>query len=445
MVWPRIAWSIIGAIGVLATAAEACNSDGPSHHGAPEATLDPTDPGAAVATMHAADAGPGDVGAPLRTGDNDKARAERATAGANAFAFDVYRVLARGKSDFAISPASTALALTMMSAGARGATLAELAAALHSHPDTVVADYGALSAAITATAQTGPSELDVASSVWFQRGLTLKPDFSSVLARFAAAAIPVDFESYPADASALVDAWAAKQTRDRIEDFVPSSDLDRDTRLMVANLAYLRDPWKFQFDPSKTHPEHFFGAGGAMDAPMMHMQEGLLYGHLDQLQFVELPYASGRSIMILLPDRPDGLEALEKDLAQTFPRAVRSHYFRAIDLKLPRWLQSTTLPCTPALASLGVHALAGDGAADLSGISDEPALHVARLLHRALVRVDEKGIGDAAAATEGVVRPSVLWTRWLPFHVDHPFVYVIREKSTGLILFAGRVTRPRSP
>jgi serine protease inhibitor len=105
---------------------------------------------------------------------------------------------------------------------------------------------------------------------------------------------------------------------------------------------------------------------------------------------------------------------------------------------LPRFSVRSRLDLVPLFQSLGVHDLFDASKADLSGISAAPGLYVDTFVHEAWVQVDEEGT-EAAAATGAAVR-EVLGS--LPIVCDHPFLFFIRDRVSGALLFAGRVNDP---
>jgi serine protease inhibitor len=145
-------------------------------------------------------------------------------------------------------------------------------------------------------------------------------------------------------------------------------------------------------------------------------------------------------MVIILPRQRDGLAALEESL----DAAQLDHWTRAldtggewVDIHLPKWRTETACSLEGPLSALGMGALFSDRA-DLRGISDEPGLQVDEVLHKTFINVDESGT-EAAAATAVVMcagrRPTVPKT----VRADHPFLYAIREKTSGTVLFVGRV------
>jgi serpin B len=375
----------------------------------------------------------------------DPARERRAAKSCNGFAYTMYSNAAP-RDDFLFSPPSLAFALAMTTAGARGETRAELARALHSDdPEQVTGDYGALLAALSARPSETGAELDLASSIWVQQGISCRPEFLDLLGtRFGAATGEADFARSLASARVAINRWAVEQTHGRIADLLAEHDIDPLTRLVIASAAYLKDTWVRPFDPSVTRDEPFASPGGRIAVRMMHREGPFRFARYGHAQVLELPYRSGRSMLVLLPDPDIGLAEIERHLAEVYAGASNALSLRAVDVALPRWATTSSLDLVHALKAMGVTLAFRPGDADLSGMVEGMPLHVGKVLQKAWVRVDEAGT-EAAAASAVTVEAESLATSVVRFHADHPFAYVIRDNVTGVALFAGRVSAPREP
>jgi serpin B len=179
--------------------------------------------------------------------------------------------------------------------------------------------------------------------------------------------------------------------------------------------------------------------------PLMHLMHELRYAETDSYQVVQLSYRdSGYAMVVWLPRKMDGLAALEKQLTTdgTTP-SLEKLDSKEVDLFLPRFKVKSQIALAEVLQSLGMKQ-AFTKSANFSGITDEP-LWISAVIHEAVVEVDEKGT-EAAAAT-AIVFPTAAAPAEEPpkpklFRADHPFVYAIRHRETGDVLFWGRVEKP---
>jgi serpin B len=171
--------------------------------------------------------------------------------------------------------------------------------------------------------------------------------------------------------------------------------------------------------------------------------EKVNYARVGQTQIVELPYVGTLSMVIVLPDVLDGLGLIESHLRDGHPSWLQGFREETVDLELPRWTAEASLALERALANLGMPLAFQPGAADFSGIAKGKDLSIGNVVHRAFIDVNEKGT-EAAAATGTVFNDTSIRSpaRVFTFHADHPFLYLVRDRASGSILFMGRVVDP---
>jgi serine protease inhibitor len=365
-------------------------------------------------------------------------------AGNNQFAIDAFAKLGPGNHFF--SPFSIATALAMLDAGAAGTTDAELRAALHlSLPgDRAHAAYGAILDSLDAGRAYNGYRLATANRLFGQEGAAFLPDFlERTRSDYGAELQPVDFAGANDAARETMNGWVADHTDGKITELFPSDAVDATTRLALANAIVFAGTWATEFVPSATRELPFTLATGEVIAtPMMRKKEDIPTTWIDGATIGVLPYRTGDlSMMIVLPDDPSGLPAIEAQLdATTIARwahdAARDG--ERHDVSLPKFTIEESLPLDEILRGVGVEAAFTPGA-DFSGIDGSRDLFVTKTMHRAIVTVDEAGT-TAVAATGGSVGAI---DEPLPLIADHPFVFVIFDHVTGSILFMGRLADPR--
>jgi serpin B len=109
---------------------------------------------------------------------------------------------------------------------------------------------------------------------------------------------------------------------------------------------------------------------------------------------------------------------------------------------LPRFKTTAEFKLKPTLTKLGM-GLAFTNQADFSGMATREKLKISEVVHKAFVDDHEKGT-EAAAATAVIMAPTGI--RIVPratFHVNRPFVFLLRDNQSGAVLFMGRVTNPK--
>lgn len=383
--------------------------------------------------------------------------AAAATTALNAFGADAYALLAElsqeTNGNLVFSPASIAIALTMVRAGAVGVTGTEIDDVLHiEDPAAIHRAMNALSRALEARSGTfdvnGEQRevtLSIANSLWGQSGLAFEQPFIDTLAAEYDAGLRVtDFVADPDGSRTTINEWVSDETRDRIPNLLPQGSITSDTRLTLVNAVYLKAPWATQFSEESTLDRPFTRLDGStVEVPMMAARLTAPYAAGEGWQAVELGYVGGELALLLVVPDAEGLAAVEGSLpAGLLDEVIATLTGAEVDLQLPRWDIETAAPLADLLAELGMPTAFTDGA-DFSGITRETALAISAVMHQANITVDENGT-EAAAATAVVVGVTSAPepTDVVELHVDRPFLFALRDTTTGAITFLGRVADP---
>jgi serpin B len=290
--------------------------------------------------------------------------------------------------------------------------------------------------------------------MWAQEGAPVQAAFRDLVARHYGGGIDlVDFRRSAEAARVTINQWVEDKTRQKIREIIPSGGLDALTRLVLVNAIYFKGMWVLQFRRAATRKEPFrLEGGGTVQAPLMHQHEEVCYVKAAGYQAVDLVYRGGDlSMLVLLPDRTDGLPDLEETLsAQMLRDCVARMGVREIKLFLPRFkLTWGTVDIRDQLTALGMALAFNPSKADFSGINgreppNEEALFIANVFHKAFVEVNEEGTEAAAATAVGLtLGASLAEPPPVPiFRADHPFVFAIRDRKSGTVLFLGRIADP---
>jgi serpin B len=254
----------------------------------------------------------------------------------------------------------------------------------------------------------------------------------------------VDFEQAAEEARVAINAWAAEQTNDRITDLIPPGAIDDLTRLVLVNAVYLDATWARPFDPEATADAPFALLDGSeVTVATMHAyQLAASYGAGDGWQAIDLPYTGDElSMLVVVPDagRFAEIEALVSAGLIDEVRAGLSP--STVDLSLPKFEMRNQLSLVAALRALGIEAAFDPETADFSGISTEEQLYVSDVIHEAFIALDEAGT-EAAAATAVIIGTTSAPIDVIALDIDRPFLFFLQDRTTGAILFLGRVVNP---
>jgi serpin B len=372
------------------------------------------------------------------------------------FAFDLYGQLDKTPGNFFFSPYSVGTALRMLYAGAGGATGTEIAHALHLENIPVGTGATARDAFLEAVKQqkigfgaaADAARLASANALWGGETSRLNAAYvATINTIFDGGIFKVDF-SEPVAAARRIDQWVAAHTGGKILDLIRSDQVNGQTRLVLTNAVYFQAGWTDPFDAANTVQAAFHVTPGRdVAAAMMNQTHEFDYAAGDGVQVVSLDYRyDDASMVIVLPDKIDGLAAVEAAMTpDALSGLLANANARKIQIEMPKFVAKNSFDLPPALETLGVRRAFDPMQADLTGIADAAAgrLFVSDVVHKAYVDVDEAGTVAAAATGITVISLNApMPTPPIAFIADHPFLYFIRDRATGEILFMGRMSDP---
>jgi serpin B len=387
-------------------------------------------------------AGLGTTPAPAAAARTRAAPSYRPAPATAAFGLDLMRHL--GSGNLVFSPDSVSAALAMVGIGARGATAGQIASTIRVTSPAAFPRVGDLQRTLKQEQSQGSEAptLEIADGLFLQQGFEpLGPFLSSLGQHFGAAPQLVDF----ADPSAVatVNAWVSEHTRGLIPAIV--HQLSEQTKLLLANAIYLKADWKSQFKADATHPASFLATGGKkVQTPFMHETSTLRYGRGSGYAVVELPYANSTLALAVMLPTGQRLGAL---LGRLTPRLLEDALARArpraVELSLPKFHLTFLEELNDPLQLLGLTRAFGPGA-DFSGIAPGVPLQIGQVEHGANFTVEEMGTVAAAATTVGIEATDAPARPIAPvaFDADRPFLFFLRDRRTGAVLFAGRLADP---
>ncbi len=357
----------------------------------------------------------------------------------NSFAFSMLRQLTDGSphSSVFFSPLSASMALGMTMNGARGETWEEMRLALGHQglaEEEINAAYRDLMTLLVSHDRR--VQLSIANSIWHELSFPVHDSFLDVARRyFDAEVTALDFGS-PASLS-TINGWVDRKTNGRIPKIL--DEIPPDVIMYLINAVYFKGDWSAAFDVSRTATRSFHAAGGERSVRMMMRQGTYPAARGNGWHAAELPYGAGDfAMLVVVPDQPNTLDALVDELDETAWNAIVTALSdQNGEVHLPKFRLEWTKVLNEPLKALGMRLAFGGG--DLSRISDAAPLEITEVLQKTFVQVDELGT-EAAAATS--VRAGLTSAPPALLMADRPFVFAIRERSSGVILFLGALREP---
>lgn len=381
------------------------------------------------------------------------------------FGVNLLQSVAEATENRLMSPYSIAVALAMTYAGARGETRTQMASTLqyplggtelhqtmqtlHERLDTGEADESTPTPTPTPEddgQREIPLQLIDANTLWGQDGFPWRGAYLSLVERYYSAGLrQLDFAGNSDAARNEINRWVSDVTREKITDLLPPGSISNATRLVLTNAVYFQAIWEHPFTESNTESKSFTSLDGSQtDIPMMTNDgDKFPFAEVDGHQLIELPYMNGKYGMVMVLPPEGEYSSFESSLtASTLWKWLDHLEARAGTITIPKFTFDSQFQLSNVLADLGMPAAFDPSAADLSGMAqqdDGDALYIDDVHHKTIISVDEKGT-EAAAAT-GIVIPVSKATGENPFEmiVDRPFLFLIRERYTGAILFLGRM------
>ena len=364
-------------------------------------------------------------------------------AAGNRFAFDLLHQASTPDSNLFLSPVSASMALGMAMNGTAGETFDQMRSALGFGDlplEDINASYRSLIDLLLGL--DASVEMAVGNSVWSRTGFPVLPSFlDTVEEYFDAEAAELDFSS--PQAPERINRWVSDATRGRIEEIVPSP-IPPEAVMYLINAIYFKGTWTFQFDPKDTQDAPFHLADGSTrPTRLMKLTGGLPYHATERFQAVDLPYGGKAfSMTVLLPAEGVEVEELVASLDDEAWGDLTGRFADANGtLWLPRFRMSYERTLNEDLEALGMTDAFDDQRADFSRLSPADGLYISKVLQKSWVAVDEEGT-EAAAATSVEIGVTSVGGGSFQMRVDRPFLFALRERLSGTILFVGKVVTP---
>ena len=175
----------------------------------------------------------------------------------------------------------------------------------------------------------------------------------------------------------------------------------------------------------------------------MYQKNTFNYYENDDLQLLDMPYKGDNVSMVIILPKAGKFKTVEDMMDEKkLQEQIKSATKTEVETYIPRFKFTQRFELGKNLSDMGMKDAFSPGAADFSGINGEKDLYISRVIHKAFVDVNEEGT-EAAAATAVVIETKALIIKKpVVFKADHPFIFLIRDKEAGSILFMGRVMDP---
>jgi serine protease inhibitor len=356
----------------------------------------------------------------------------------NAFAFDLLREIntSQRSENVFISPLSASMALGMTMNGANGTTFDAMRSALRlgtASREDINEGYRSLITLLRGLDKA--TDFRIANSIWYEKTFPFHASFISESQNFFDARVSaLDF----ADPGSVntINSWVNEATNKKIPTIIET--IDDDMVMYLINAIYFKGTWRNQFDKSKTANAPFFALdGSSASVPLMTQTSSIGVATGGNYTAVDLPYGnSAFSMTVVLPQKGTDINAFAEAMTLEKWQALAATFnVRETTLFLPRFTLEWKRKLNPDLEKLGMGTAFQEGFADFTRMSPEGnRLIIDEVIQKTFVEVNEEGTEAAAVTSVGVGVTSAP----APIRVDRPFMFAIREKLSGTILFVGK-------
>ena len=367
----------------------------------------------------------------------------------NDFSFNLLtQVAANEQSENVIlSPLSASMLIGMLMNGADGETLEQMqqVTGFAGAQQDEINDYYHKLIDVLPALDT-ETKVKLANGIWMVESYPFKPEFAEVCKQWFEAEV----KNVPTflDDNVLrdINRFAADNTENKIKEVITRDMVNSEIIMVLANALYFKGKWKDQFKKTATRDRTFTTLqGNQMQTPMMHHTDMMTYAEGEDFQMVELPYKGSKYCAdIILPAEGTDIRAFADRLnAEHWQQILSSRWDPEVELALPKFTLRYSRRLTDDLKALGMPDALNVGA-DFSRLTDNDC-HVDLIKQDCFMQLDEEGT-EAAAVTIGFMKNDAAPgpSDYRQMIVDRPFLFIIRERDYGTILFTAMIGHPQT-
>lgn len=361
----------------------------------------------------------------------------------NAFAFDMLSYVMNDESaadDFIVSPLSVSFVLNALANGAQGQTREQIMDALgydgiglndvNDYSKMLLEGCGAVDRRVT---------VGINNALFVNKDFSLKTSFSQSLDNYYDAFVAsIDFSN--PSALKMINDWCNEKSSGLIP--VMIGNLSPQAAMCALNCMYFKGRWTSEFSPSKTRNGDFTDIDGMKhQVSMMNKEKAhLRYVSNDKFQAISLPFGRGMySMFVILPSPGNDIYAVADALnGETWSSALSAMKIVKVNLTLPKFETETSLDLTQILKNAGINDAFDASKADFSGMTEgQKQVYLSLVKQNGRIKIDEEGAEAASITDVSMAGADLIKEEPVEFRADRPFIYLIRESSSGAVFFVG--------
>lgn len=288
------------------------------------------------------------------------------------------------------------------------------------------------------------------NGLFVQNGVTISSPYDRALREFYHAKVEhIDFRNAdPSQTMGIVNDWINDVTEGQIPQLL-NGPPSKDSKLVMVNAMALDAKWLNSFNPADTFEKglYFLPGNRRLEIPMMSGRHTLPLGYSPEMEcrILEIPFTQRRiSMFVLLPDDPEGgLTRLESNLtADSLKMLFSTLKDEVVNVRLPRFRLESEVKILEALESIGLSDIFDPQNSDLSLMAPYEQIHLSNIAHKSVLEVTENGAKGSSATYATLERVGTFGQKY--FEVDHPFIFLVWDYYSGMLLLMGRVIHPES-
>lgn len=281
----------------------------------------------------------------------------------------------------------------------------------------------------------------IANSIFYRNTYTFESEFIELNKKYFNALVRGLNFNDPATVN-IINQWVKENTNGKIDKIV--DEIDNDIMMFLINALYFKGTWKYEFDKNATRDDWFIQPNGTRSPCKMMAQEGEFnYFENDDFQAIDLPYGDEAfSMTVFLPKQNKEVDAFISGITEAnWNNWLSSFKKQNVKLFLPKFKLVYEIQMKNVLTALGMGIAFDPGNADFTKLyRGSERAYISKVKHKTFVDVYEEGTEAAAVTSVEIGRSSV--GQDIVMRCDRPFVFVIREKNSGSILFIGKIIKP---
>jgi len=363
----------------------------------------------------------------------------------NTFSFKLFEQINVKSENCFFSPYSVFGALSMTYAGAKDQTKLDIEKTLEiKNSDSIHSEFKTLTNNISLNREV---QFLSSNSIWLQKNFKLEKAYSKLVEdNYLAKSKNVDFasENDREKARKEINTWVDKQTKGNIAEFIKPGILSESTSMVLINAVYFKSIWQTEFLASATKEEKFLAStSDSVVCKMMNNEIKTHYYEDELAQVVEIPYENNKtSLIIILPKDSKTFDLKPFDY-HYFTKSFAAFSVKDVVLSIPAFKLDVNYELSDAMKKTGMKS-SFDPGANFSGITGDKDLILTNIMHKSIIEVSEKGT-EASATTAVISMRSTAVPNKGPviFKADHPFIFIIKDNTTGVFLFMGYLAQPK--